>query len=112
MISVKFQENKISIDGLEKTLDYPIKEAFLINDMVIVLFDPDANLGSQGQFKNLISINRMGDIVWIAEMPTDNNTDVYYKISKKKPLTVYSFCSFECEINIKNGKIIRKDFFK
>jgi len=112
MIDLKYADKNLYINNRLVTLDYPIKEAFTLSDKIIVLSDPDSNLGKDGQFKNLICLDKRGNIVWVAEMPTDKNSDVYYKISKRNPLTVYSFCSFECEIDIKNGTIKRKIFFK
>ena len=53
-----------------------------------------------------------GEIAWVAELPTEKKMDVYYKISHRKPLIAYSFSSYECEIDINNGKIIRKEFDK
>ncbi|QPJ63677.1 MAG: hypothetical protein G3M70_02010 [Candidatus Nitronauta litoralis] len=82
--------------------------------------DPNENLGKEEQFKNLFGYNLEGKQLWVAELPTSKKADVYYKIKKKRntlspwtfSLIAYSFCSYECEIDIKTGKIIKSVFYK
>ena len=112
MSQVTFTGNVVDVEGKQFRLLYPIKEAFALADKVIVLFDADANLGRQGQFKNLIALSRTGELLWTAELPTDKPSDVYYRIISRLPLKADSFCSFECEIDPTTGKIRHKEFFK
>jgi len=71
----------------EKTweVDYPIKQAFLLNDKVIVLFDPDAQLDKKfGQFPNLAAFNSDGEKLWTAELPTTQSKECYYQVNWEK----------------------------
>jgi hypothetical protein len=112
MITVSHSGNTVKINGEIVSLDYTVKEAFVVNELVIVLFDPDANLGKQGQFRNLVALHPTGELAWIAEFPTSKVSDVYYRISSQQPLKVASFSSYECEISPETGRIVSKSFFK
>lgn len=112
MSRITFERNTLQIDGNLVTLDYDIEEAFAIDGGIIVLFDPDANLGKEGQFRNLLCLREDGRVRWVAELPTEKSTDVYYKVAKHNPLIAYSFCSYECEIDIATGRIRSKSFTK
>lgn len=112
MTSISFAGNTIYVDGRRVALSFPIKEAFALGKKVIVLFDPDSNLGKHGQFRNLIALTSAGEHLWTAELPTDKSSDVYYRVVSQTPLKADSFCSFECLIDPDTGKILRKEFYK
>lgn len=112
MTTISFSGNTIDLDGRRVALPFPIKEAFALGEKVIVLFDPDANLGKHGQFRNLIALNTAGEHLWTAELPTDKPSDVFYRVISHAPLKADSFCSFECEIDPETGRIKSKTFFK
>lgn len=112
MITITHTGKVLCINGRELTLEYPIKESFDVNGIVIVLLDPDSNLGSHGQFRNVIGFDANGNQVWIAELPTEKTSDVYYQVSSRTPLKLSSFCSYECEVDPKTGKILSKSFYK
>lgn len=110
--SVTFSENTISVEGKTITLAYPVAEAFLLRDKLIVLLDPDAYTEKFGQFRNLIALAIDGERLWTAELPTSMSSDTYYRIGSKNPLVADSFSSYACEIDESNGKIIKRSFFK
>ena len=112
MTTISFAGNTIDLNGRRVALSFPIKEAFALGERVIVLFDPDANLGKRSQFRNLIALTADGDHLWTAELPTDKPSDVYYRVISHTPLKADSFCSFECEIDPESGSIKSKRFFK
>ena len=112
MIDIQFVENSITVNSKKFDLAYPIKTAFALDDKVIVLFDPDSYIPKFGQFQNLIALNGMGNEIWKAELPTTLSGDCYYEIASKNPLKVYSFKSYECEIDLDTGKLKNKIFFK
>lgn len=112
MINVSYLGNTVEIDGRCITLDYPVKEAFVMGGLVVVLFDPDANLGKRGQFRNLLALHQTGEVAWVAELPTTQASDVYCSVSSRQPLKFYSFSSYECDIAPDSGRIISKSFFK
>jgi len=89
-----------------------IKDAFLISDVIVILLDPDENLGIDGQYQNLIGYNLTGSCIWRAELPTIKTSDVYWKINSSKPLVVSSWSSYNCHIDELTGLIVEKEFYK
>ena len=106
---VSFDGNKIEVRGKWIALEYPIQDAFLEDDRVFVLFEP--NSGS-GAFANVICVGMDGSRLWVAELPEGGREDYYYLISTKRPLVVNSFSSYKCEIDRATGKIVSKEFVK
>ena len=91
---------------------YPIHEARLCGHIIVVLFDPSAAPTKGVQFANLYAYDEDGQQLWVAEMPTTVSADAYYKIISTSPLVVYSMASYECEIDTRTGKLLRKAFYK
>jgi hypothetical protein len=100
------------INGRSFELEHPISEAFELYGKIIVLLNPDAYMEKFGQFQNLIALKETGELLWKAELPTTNSGDCYYKIASQLPLLVYSFSSWECEIDPATGRINARTFFK
>lgn len=112
MTAISFSGSTIHIDGRPIDLFHDILEAYEFQGVIVILLDPDSDLGASAQFRNLIGINVNGARLWEAELPTTKSSDVYWKIVQKNPLKAYSFSSFECEIDIHNGRIKSKNFYK
>lgn len=89
-----------------------IKEAFVLSDVIVVLLDPDENLGRDGQYKNLKGYNMTGNCIWKAELPTEKTSDVYWKIKSEDPLVASSFSSYNCQINELTGRIVEREYYK
>jgi hypothetical protein len=107
-----FSTHTITIGDRNIETEYPIHDAFLMRDKIIVLFHPDAYTEKFGQFKNLIALTLEGAKIWTAELPTNDSGDRYYQISSKLPLIADSVYSFECEIDESTGRIKKGIFFK
>ena len=107
-----FSDDMIEFGGKKIKLEYPIFDAFAQDDKIIILFNPDSYKKKFGQFPNLIAISRTGEIIWTAELPTNSSGDRYYQLSSRIPLTVDSIFSFECEIDVGTGKILKKSFHR
>ena len=112
MTIVSFSENNVVIDGAVIPLQYDVMDAFQLKGMVVVLFDPDSFIPKFGQFKNLIAIDSIGNLLWEAQLPTSESGDCYYKLISKEPLKALSFKSYSCEINLSDGSVSSKDFTK
>lgn len=117
---IELVDKKLKVDGIEWELPYRVQDAFESGSNIIVLFDSDEGL-SLPQFNNLVCFDRNAQQVWIAELPIDTprdkyfrhaKSDVYYSITSRKPLVAYSFTSYEAEIDLDTGKIIKKTFTK
>lgn len=104
--------NKILINGKTLELEYPAINAFRIDDIIVVLFDPESYTKKYGQFHNLIAIAPSGKVLWKAELPTTTSGDRYYKIVSQKPLISLSVYSMKCEIDSATGRISARSFFK
>jgi len=110
---IDFDQNKLTIDGRSFELEYGIDDAVKFQDIVIVLFDPDAYTAKFGQFPNLTGLSHEGRKLWAAELPTTTSGDRYYRlIHSCYELRAASVYSFVCEIDSGSGKIVRKEFIK
>lgn len=112
MKDVSFDGPLVRLDDTEVTMAHDVQEAFVLGDRIIVLLEPDADLGRHGQFRNLVALSPDGGLLWHAELPTDKASDVYTRVVSRNPLRADSFSSFECVIDPGTGKIVAKEFFK
>jgi hypothetical protein len=79
---------------------------------VVILLDPDSSDEGNGRFHNLVALDRSGQPMWIAELPTLNPGDRYYQIPPNDPLIAYSVSSYDCVIDRRTGRISSKTFTK
>jgi hypothetical protein len=114
MTQIDIAGNRLTIGADHRVVDfsYPIKEAFEQGGTIVVFLDPDANLGKDGQYRNLIGLDLIGNKKWLAELPTSDSCDVYWRIKQRDPLIVSSFSSYECRINLRTGDIESSEFYK
>ena len=112
MSGISYSGADLKIDNKLITMPYKILEVFKSGEVIVVFLDPDANLGKTGQYRNLLAYDANATKKWEAELPTSKISDVYWKIVNKTPLVAYSFSSYECEIDISTGKILKKSFYK
>jgi hypothetical protein len=101
-------------------MEYTVLEAFLVNDHLLVLFDPDSYFAdtrwkseskrSGASMRNLQCFDLVGRRLWEAEFPEP--LDYYYRIASTNPLAAYSFSSFLCRIDPDTGRIVSKTFIK
>ena len=109
---ITFSGKKISIGEKSMELEHAVADAFELEGLIVVLFNPDAYAERFGQFPNLIALRPTGERLWTAELPTTTSGDRYYKVSSRTPLVVYSINSFECEIDPATGRIKGRHYFK
>lgn len=120
MTSVSHQGNTVLVDGITLSMPYAIREAFMLDDRIIVLLDPDSYLTdpSYGRerrrgdnpLRNLFALSRDGKVLWEAAFP--EKVDYFYRIVSRSPLTALSFSSFRCEIDPQTGMVVGKTFLK
>src|SRR3712207_312880 len=58
--NVSFAGNDLTVGELSWRVDYPILQAFLLGEKVIVLYDPDTRTETFGQFPNLLALAPRG----------------------------------------------------
>jgi hypothetical protein len=110
----------VQVGSVLFSTDYSVREAFELDDRVIVLLDPDDYLTDPSYSKerrrgadalrNLRAYSMSGRLVWEAEFPEP--ADYYYKIVSRSPLVALSFSSHRCRIDPETGRIIEAEFFK
>ncbi len=120
MMSVSFSSNTLVVGDVTLSLQYAIRDAFVLDDKIIVLLDPDSYLTAptyrqeqrrgERSVQNLLAISNNGQLLWEAEFP--EKADYYYRVVSRQPLTALSFSSYRCEIDPRTGKIIAKQFLK
>ena len=109
---ISFSERTVNVGGKSMELEYPVANAFMLGDKIIVLFDPGAYTEKFGQFKNLIALNVDGERIWTAELPTNDSGDRYFMVKSRSPLVAASIYSYDCEIDESTGRMKKKIFVK
>ena len=109
---IRWNGRKLTVGETTLELEYPIEEAFVAGDRVVVLLACSAQAENWRQFPNLIALDRRGNKLWTAELPTTYSVDCYHMIASRDPLVVYSLASYECEIDVTNGRIRKRTFTK
>ena len=112
MSDMQIGENRLLVEGITHVLPHPIADAFWVSDLIIVLYDPNAQTGNVGVFENLVAIHRSGETAWTAELPTTTTGECYYKIRSRDPLVALSFGSYACSTDTRTGRIVEKVFTK
>jgi hypothetical protein len=107
---IRIENNTIAFDGREMSLEYPIHDARVVGDRLLVLFRPESK--RSGQFRNLVAFDLHGQKLWTAELPTSSGADAYYEIVSENPIVADSYCSYRCTIDRDTGRITSKEFHK
>ena len=120
MRETNLNNGTVIVGSVELDTGYPAREAFGLEDRVIVLLDPDGYLKDpdypkerrrgKDALRNLRAYSTSGELLWEAEFPEP--VDYYYKIVSRSPLVALSFSSYRCRIDPATGKIIEAEFLK
>lgn len=111
-MKLKVNEKTIFLGKRQIILDYKIDTAYKMLNKIIVRFEVTKDIVQIPRFHNIICIDLNGNLLWQAELPSDDNLILYYDIFRYWPKIIAHSLSYDCEINIKTGKIIRKRWFK
>jgi hypothetical protein len=109
--SISFSGKTVSVGGQTWQAPWPVKQAVVIGDRVILLYDHMAG-PPHHQFRNLEGFSLFGQHVWTAEHPSSETADVYIEIMSTDPLLVWNFACYRCAINPSNGRLIEARFTK
>jgi len=111
---------RVQVGGTAFSTDYSVRDAFALDERVIVLLDPDDYLTDprypkerrrgQDALRNLRAYSMSGALLWEAEFPEP--ADYYYKIVSRSPLIALSFSSYRCRIDPETGRILEAQFLK
>jgi len=102
----------VVIDGRQITLPHPVDDAFLLGDLLVILYAPSSVRGDIGQFNNLVALKPSGEPIWSAELPTTETGDCYYQVVSRVPIIASSVKSLVCTLDSLTGRIVRKVFVK
>lgn len=109
--SLTFEGTTLRVAGQIWTTEYPIADACLIDDVVVVVYDYMAG-PRHSQFRNAEGFDIAGRKLWTAEHPTNETADAYVEIMEVHPLVLWSFACFRCTIDPTNGKLLESLFTK
>jgi hypothetical protein len=84
---VRIHGNIIQVGDHTWVVPHPIRDARLLDDKVVVIFEYTAGPPDQ-QFKNLVAYDLKGDVAWVAEHPGTSVADVYVDFLSTDPLRV------------------------
>src|SRR6266576_1317116 len=94
---ISFSGCEVSVSGRTWRVPYPVTQAVLAGDRVLVLYEYMAG-PTHRQFQNLEAFTVDGVRLWTAEHPTSTTADAYVNITSVSPLHVTSFASYDCTL--------------
>jgi len=111
MHTVTFFGSEVTVAGRTWRVPFPIVQALLAGERVLVLYDYMAGPRHR-QFQNLEAFTLDGVRLWTAEHPTSTTPDAYVSIKSVSPLRVSNFASYDCTLDIETGRLLQSAFTK
>lgn len=105
-------ERQLIVNGHVVPTTYPVREAVVARQLLVVLFDPDSDPRGYGTFPNLVAVDTDGEPRWTAALPTNSTGDCFVTIKSAEPLVALSWSSYECTIDPLTGAIERSVWLK
>lgn len=112
MKRLNYRGKNLEIDGKSIKLNYNIKDARIIDNKAIVIFEFDELADKYKQFQNCIAMDANGDKLWVAEHPTNQTADTYLEFMNKADNRLWNFACFVCTIDFATGKLKNAEFTK
>ena len=112
MNKVASNNRTLIIDRKEFTLDHPIHQVRIIENLAIVIYDFDDSAPKHTQFQNCKAFDDDGKLIWTAEHPTNSAADSYVEFMNETDDKLWNFACFVCELNFKNGRLKNAVFRK
>lgn len=110
-MKLKTKGNTIFLRNRQINLNFVISSAYKKGNKIIVRFDVTKDIINISKFHNIICIDLKGNLIWEAELPSDE-LHLYYDIYRYWPKLIAHSLSFDCEIDIETDKILRKKWVK
>ena len=113
---IEFCGNTITIDGQSIELQNSILEALEVDNNIVVILDY-MEFPKNKPAQNLVCVNRLGQVLWVAESPTVQNTNAYTNFmgsadSVQGVIEVNNFAGYSCSICLSTGKLVSAEFTK
>ncbi|WP_320051766.1 hypothetical protein [uncultured Acetobacteroides sp.] len=112
MKHLDFKDKFLRIDDKELEMEFSIKDARIIDNKAIVIFDFNDLVPKHRQFNNCRAFDNNGDLIWIAEHPTNTSADFYVEFMDSKSNKLWNFSCFICQLDYKTGRLIKSEFTK
>ena len=112
MNKIEFSNKELIIDGVKFDLAHTIRDARIIENLAVVIFKFTDEIPRHRQFNNCQAFDRNGKLIWTAEHPTNTTADFYVEFMDSKKNKLWNFGCFVCELDFKNGKLIKAVFTK
>jgi hypothetical protein len=110
-LRLRINDNWIEGDGVLFRGSYPVLEASLIGDRVVVVYDWMA-FDRAGPARNLFCYDRSGRMLWRAADIGQGRVDAYTRVITEEPLSVGNFVGASCRINEQTGQVVDTCFTK
>ena len=104
-------EHRLLVDDEHWEFGRRILDARRIGDCVVIIFDY-MEFPKPQQARNLMAYDLSRNLLWVAEHPTDGQTDTYVHITSETPLRASNFASYICDIDIETGRLLNAVFTK
>jgi hypothetical protein len=89
-----------------------VRGSIKLGDVTIILLDDDKVTPRIEGYKNLLAVDKLDNVVWVADLPEGSMFSSYWTI-KIDNNGLFALCgSFLCEIDIKTGKVLNAKFVK
>jgi hypothetical protein len=110
-MNLEVRGNRIFGNGISFEGEYPVLEAILIDERVMVTFDWMA-FERDIPARNLFCYDRSGNLVWRAPDIGMGIVDAYTGVTNKEPLWVGNFAGVSCRIDEASGQVLETRFTK
>ena len=106
-----FAGNSVRVGSRKWSVDYPVRDARLVGDNLVVMYDYTAGPRHR-QFQNVQAFDRFGGLLWTAEHPTAEAVDAYIEFVDVSPLILWNFACYRCTLDPRTGKLLRAQFIQ
>ncbi|MEM9834006.1 MAG: hypothetical protein AAF944_25465 [Bacteroidota bacterium] len=112
MKTLDFSDSVVTIDGKSFQLEYHVNDTRIVDGRAIIIFKGDNGIGGLRQFQNCHAYNDEGELLWVAEHPTNGTNDLYLNFIDEGTNRLWNFACFVCELDFSTGKLKEALFTK
>ncbi len=99
------RDSVVTIDGKSFQLEYHVNDARIVEGRAVIIFKDSSGIGRLRQFQNCHAYNDEGELLWVAEHPTNRTNDLYLNFVDKDTNRLWNFACFTCELDFSTGKL-------
>jgi hypothetical protein len=110
-LKIEFRGSQVSAPLGPMEVGFPVLDARLIADTVLVLCDW-MTFPKGEPARNLFAYSPIGELLWQAQDIGMGAFDAYTDITSESPLVVFNYACFACTIDLSTGEVTSKQFTK